>query len=848
MVIRTRSLLIRLCLLALGLLVVAAVGLYAYLLADLPGPEQSRTRIQRPSTQILDRHGRLLYEVIDPNGSKQTPLPLDQMPTACRQAVIATEDKLFYEHPGVDLLAIGRAVWQNTQAGTTVSGASTITQQLARNLLLDADERYEQTLRRKLREAWLAWRLEHVYSKDQLLELYLNQAYFGNFAVGIEAAAQAYFGVSARELDVAQCALLAGLLQSPSTYNPLIDPAAARNRQTVVLRLMTEQGYLDAQQADLARHEPLQYAATPFPIQAPHFVMFVNNWLERQFGSDAVLRGGLRVTTTLDLDWQNRAQAIAQRRLQDLRADRKASPNRRVDNAALVALHPQTGQIVAMLGSPDYFDDRIQGNVNAALSLRQPGSAIKPLTYAAAFDPKRAQAAGKPPLTPATLVSDVRTAFPTREGDPYVPLNYDLQFHGPVLLRDALGSSFNVPAVKVLQHVGVPALVDLAQQLGISSFVAQDDFGLALTLGGGEVRLLELTAAYGAFANGGQRVVPTAVLQVADTEGNVLYHAAEAAANAVQHQVLSPQVAYLITSILSDNNARLPTFGGHSLLRLTGDRPAAVKTGTTTDWKDNWTIGYTPDLVVGVWVGNADNTPMQGISGVTGAGPIWHDFMENVLRDQPMQTFTRPPGLVDVEICADSGQLATTLCPRTRWEVFLDGTQPTQADTMHQLVTLDSRTGQRATSTTPAANRVYKNYWVLPPDLLEWARAHGIEQPPPLGAAGVTAAVRDSSPSTLGTLDTAPLVLTSPDAARVYRISPAQPLDTQEVKVVARGNVPLRQVTILVNDQPLDSRDDSQLSTWWRLQPGQHTFQATGVTLDGKVVKSEPIVITVIAG
>ncbi len=845
---QTRTRLIRLCLGVLGLLVVAGVGLYLNLLADLPGPEQARARTQQPSTQILDRHGRLLYEVIDPNGSKQTPLALDEVPQACRQAVIATEDKLFYQHPGVDLLAIGRAVWQNTQAGTTVSGASTITQQLARNLLLDADERYEQSLRRKLREAWLAWRLEQVYSKDQLFELYLNQAYFGNFAVGIEAAAQAYFGVSARELDVAQCALLAGLLQSPSTYNPLIDPTAAKNRQAVVLGLMLEQGHLDARQVELARHEPLQYAATPFPIQAPHFVMFVNHWLERQFGSEVVPQGGLRVTTTLDLDWQNLAQSIAQRRLEQLRTDRRASRNRRVENAALVALHPQTGEIYAMLGSPDYFDDLIQGNVNATLSLRQPGSAIKPLTYAAAFDPARTAVAGKAPLTPATLVSDVRTAFPTREGDPYVPLNYDLQFHGPVLLRDALASSFNIPAVKVLQHVGVATLVELAQQLGISSFMTHDDFGLSLTLGGGEVRLLELTAAYGTFANGGQRVIPTAIVQVADSDGKVLYQAADAAAYTTPHQVLSPQVTYLITSILSDNNARLPTFGGHSLLRLTGDRPAAVKTGTTTDWKDNWTIGYTPDLVVGVWVGNADNTPMQGISGVTGAGPIWHDFMETVLRGTPPQSFVRPPGLVDAEICADSGLLATPLCPRQRSEVFLAGTQPTQADTMHQLVTLDSRTGERATLATPSQYRVTRTYWVLPPDLHEWAAASGLEQPPPLRTV-VGAGTAPATPAaTLGTLAAAPLVLTSPDAARVYRISPAQPLATQEVAVVARGNVPLRQVTILVNDQALESRAASQLKSWWQLQPGQHTFRARGVTLDGQLVESEPIVITVIVG
>ncbi|MBK9231041.1 MAG: transglycosylase domain-containing protein [Anaerolineae bacterium] len=750
--------------------------------------------------------------------------------------------------------AIARALWQNTQAGATVSGASTITQQVARNLLMSAEERYELSLRRKLREAWLAWRLEQAYSKDQLLALYLNQVYFGNFAVGLEAASQAYLGASARELDTAQCALLIGLLQSPARYNPLLDAGAARKRQATVLSLMVEQGYLSAAQADLVRQEPLQFNTNTFPIRAPHFVMYVSSLLEQQLGVDALRQGGLRVTTTLDLDWQQEGQAIVQRRLRQLKEDRRAPLSRRVDNAALVALDPQTGEILALVGSPDYFDDRIQGNVNAALSLRQPGSAIKPLTYAAAFDPARAQAAGRAPLNPATLVADVRTVFPTREGEPYVPLNYDLDFHGPVLLRDALGNSFNIPAVKVLQFIGVPALVDQAQRLGISSFVQTDALGLALTLGGGEVRLLELTAAYGAFASGGRRVSPVAILKIENRDGQALPGMGPTGPGA---QVLSPQVAYLITDILSDNEARVRTFGRNSLLRLSGNRPAAVKTGTTTDWKDNWTVGYTPDLVVGVWVGNADNASMIGVSGVTGAAPIWHDFMETVLHNTPAQDFERPPGLVEMEICSDSGLLPTDLCPYRRQEIFIacpgQACAPTQADTMHQRISLDGRTMQRATPETPPAYRLDKVFWALPPELQEWARAHDIAQPPPLAeivlpaqTAALPAGGR-MAPGRDATLASGvSLTLTSPDPARVYRLSRAAPADTQQIEIAAQSALPLRELTLTVNGRPLWQQQATYASAWWQLQAGEYTFQAIGITTAGETIQSAPITITVI--
>ena len=711
-------------------LLVGAFAAGLALFTGIPVPQRPAGETRAASILITDRTGRTLYEAIDPNGSKQAPVPLAEIPLACRNATIATEDSRFYTHPGVDLLGISRAVWQSWRKDEAIFGTSTLTQQLARNLYLTPEERAERTLRRKVREAWLAWRLERTHSKDDLLALYLNTTYYGHFATGIEAAAQAYFGVHARELDLAQCALLAGLPQSPIAYNPIENLEAAQSRQAVVLRLMARHGYVTSAQAEEAGGERLAFAATPFPIEAPHFVMWVQSQLETVLGADRVRTGGLRVTTTLDLDWQRQAEAIVARRLAQLRpcaagfsltegCDVDADPARRVDNAALIALDPHTGAVLALVGSPDYFDPAISGAVNAALAHRQPGSAIKPLTYAAALDPERAREAGEAPLTAATIIPDLRAAFLTAEGEPYVPNNYDRRYHGPVTMRTALANSYNIPAVRTLDAIGVDALIEQAAKLGIpwelearswkletgnrvetgnwkleagSSETEGDPllassihkpaasfqqpasrFGLSLTLGGGEVRLLDLTAAYAAFANGGARVTPFAIQRVETLDGEAIWDhesggrsqesvsfqrssfSFEHPASSFQLPAVDPRVAYLITDILSDERARVPAFGQGNVLEI--GRPAAAKTGTTTDWRDNWTLGYTPDLTVGVWVGNADNTPMKGVSGISGAGPIWHDFMRTVLRERPPLAFTQPEGLVRVEVCADSGLL-----------------------------------------------------------------------------------------------------------------------------------------------------------------------------------------------
>jgi penicillin-binding protein 1C len=764
------------------------------------------------STLIYDRHGHLLYEVIDPYAGKRVPLPLEEIPGVLQQATIATEDASFYTNPGVDLRAILRAVWINLRGGEVLAGGSTITQQLARNLLLSPVERSQRTLSRKLRESILAWSLARRHTKGEILEAYLNRIYYGNFAFGVEAAAQAYFGKSAAELDLAEAALVAGLPQAPSAHNPLIDPQAARARQTVVLDLMVKAGHIGLEEAALAKAEPLHYAASPFPIRAPHFVMYVRQLLEREFGLGMLHQGGLRVHTTLDLGWQELAQSTVRRHLVRL-ANRQDGPDPNLSDAALVALDPQTGEILVMLGSPDYFDPAIAGAVNVCLMPRQPGSAIKPLTYAAAFDPTRLR-----PHTPATLIADVRTAFLTKEGEPYVPVNYDLVYHGPVLARRALACSYNLPAVKVLEEVGVDQVAVLARRLGITTFTDMERFGLALTLGGGEVRLLELTAAYAAFANSGRRVMPAAIMRVEDAEGRVLRHWRPEPGE----PVLDPRAAYLITHILSDERARMPAFGEGSALRLS--RPVATKTGTTTDWRDNWTIGYTPDLAVGVWAGNADNSPMQQVSGVTGAAPMWHDFMEAVLAGRPAREFEQPDELVRVEVCPLSGKRPNAHCPHRREELFIAGTEPMRACAMHQAVEAMASGGSQV-------------HAVLPPELADWGQ--GMGWPEPLPDSEVPRVPSDPPLQRLAVI--------SPDPNTVFRLDPVRPERSQRIALVARagGEASFDRVVLQVDGQTLAASALSPYRTFWTLERGEHMITAVGYDTHGRALESEPVHIVV---
>jgi penicillin-binding protein 1C len=850
-----QRLIIVLTLIALGTLAVAG-GL---LLADLPAPEALVARSSPDATKIYDRNGRLLYEVLDPRAGRRTRVALDELPVHTRQMVVAVEDANFYANPGVDVRGITRAALQMARERHIVSGGSTITQQLARAVLLEQEERSQRTFARKLRESILALRITRAFSKDQILEMYLNEVYFGQLAYGIEAASQTYFGKPARELDLAESALLAGLIQSPAAYNPLVDVDAARYRQGVVLDLAVKAGAITREEAELAKAEPLHFTGGNVPLRAPHFVSYVRTLLEAKYGDELVNRGGLHVITTLDLDLQARAEAIVQRRMAELNAKRPGKPDYNVSDAALVAIDPSTGEILAMVGSADYFNAKIDGAVNVALARRQPGSAIKPVTYATAFgmqvpaskvQGQLAEAARSDfqPLTAATVLSDVPTTFLTKENEPYRPVNYDRMWHGPISLRRGLATSSNMLAVKVLDLVGVDAMIDTAEALGITTLADRERYGLALTLGGGEVRLLELTGAFAAFANQGHRVMPTAILSVAGSgsqaaRGEASPGDVEATPSQPAPLAVSPQVAYLITDILSDDEARLPAFGESSVLRLR--RPAAAKTGTTTDWRDNWTIGYTPDLAVGVWVGNADNSPMRFISGITGAGPIWHDFMEEAHKGKPVRRIPRPDGLVEVEVCETSGRLPTEHCQRRKRELFIAGTEPTTYDTSYQAFDVDAATGLlwAVGCAGPQVERVFR---ILPPEARDWGRARGLPQPPADTCDGQSVAAAQRS-TLEGSSDLPPenlqLSITSPAPNTTFALSRQLPAAFQRVEIAAQARTTrrLREVTLLVDGASIATAAQPPYRALWKLTPGEHTVQAVGLDADGNRVASASI-------
>jgi len=695
--------------LVLVALVVGSIGIYQYfrIRSTLPDVSELRDRAaQFETTRILDRDGNVLYEILDPSAGRRTYVPLDEISPYLIAATIATEDKEYYNHPGFDLLAMSRALWQNYTAGEIRSGASTITQQLARALLLDPSERYDQSYERKAREIVLAYEITNQYSKEEILELYLNENYYGNMAYGVEAAAETYFNTDAGSLNLWQSAFLAGLPQAPSVYDIYNNREATLYRQRSVLVLMYELSlesncieiglgmppvcvsYEDATQAgiDLENYE---FPELNFDMRYPHWVVYVRSLLEEQFDPQTIYRSGFTVHTTLDPRLQDEAERIVASQVAAL-ADNNAS------NGALLAMDPNTGEILAMVGSADFHNEAISGQVNMALSqTRQPGSAIKPLTYVAAFEKG---------WTPATLIWDVPTEFPPSTdpfdtNPPYKPVNYDGRFHGPVTVRSALANSYNIPAVKTLEFVGIyndpdspveDGLIPFARRLGITS-LTRDDYGLSLTLGGGEVSLLELTSAFATFANEGRMMPNATISRIVDNTGNVIYEYEPP----VGSQVVRIEHAYLISDILADKNARIPMFGTNPVINL--PFPAAVKTGTTNDFRDNWTIGYTPDLVVGAWIGNADYTPMVNTTGLTGAGPIWAQFMTFAINEMMGGTpspFVRPPGIVDRVICAASGTVPSEWCPQQRSEIFAADQPPQPAsEDLWKEVVVDTWTG-----------------------------------------------------------------------------------------------------------------------------------------------------------
>ncbi len=649
---------------------------------------------QPVATKIFDRNQRLIYEIY--SNKKRTPIKISDLPKFVPEATISIEDKNFYSHSGIDILGIIRGLSKTFTQGRA-EGGSTLTQQLVKNALLNN----ERTIRRKAQELILTLVVEGIYTKDQILETYLNTIPYGGTTYGIEEASETYFGKSAKDLDLAEAALLVGLPQRPSTYSPFgAHPELAKLRQEEVLKQMVANKYITQEESDKADSEPLSYADIN-PPAAPHFALWIKEQLADKYGVKTVEQGGLRVYTTLDLDIQNLAQQAVATEVGKLK-------KQNVGNGAAFVTNPSTGEILAMVGSKDYFATDEDGKVNIILSKRQPGSSIKPLNYALALRDQK--------ITLATAFADVPTCFLVVGQPNYCPVNYDGTFHGLVQARFALGNSYNIPAVKVLALNGLDNFINFATTLGITTFTDPSQYGLSLTLGGGEVRPYDMAEAYGTLANGGVKQPLMAITKVTDWKGNVLEEHDPQKQKLTGSRMLDSGVAFLISHTLLDNNARSAAFGTSSYLVVNGHPEVSVKTGTTNDRRDNWTIGYSPDALAVVWVGNNDNAPMSGaVSGVSGASPIWNKIIKATLDKAEKGAFdpaqkghawpSQPDNVTGATICADTGGLpgsdpANPGCP-TRFEYFLKGTVPTGSLLFNQDVLLNNTTGQMANQNDP---------------------------------------------------------------------------------------------------------------------------------------------------
>jgi len=698
----------------------ASVGIYFFILKDLPTASSLKNLNAIPfSTHMYDRNGKMLYEIY--RDQNRTPVKLAELKPYIYQASIAIEDKDFYHHQGISLTSGILRAMKEFVLRQSLQGGSTITQQLVKNALLSS----ERTLRRKIREMLLAVSVEKQYSKQEILEMYINQVPYGGSAYGIEEGAKTFFGKKAKDLKLEEAAFLAGLPQAPSLYSPYVNPELSKKRRDEVLLKMREQNYITENQKKTAMAISLSVTPLRTVMHAPHFVFYVKSILEKEYGVDLVEMGGLKVTTTLDLDIQEKTEQILKDELEKIQyLD--------VSNGAVLITRPPTGEILAMLGSGDYYATG-SGAFNVTTALRQPGSSIKPLNYAVGIDRKL--------VTAGTVFLDIPTCF-TAGGQPgsYCPVNYDGQFHGPTQLRFALGNSFNIPAVKMLAVNGVKDFIASASGFTISSFEDPQRYGLSLTLGGGEVRMTEMAQAFSAFANQGIPRKLNQILKVEDRNGKVLYKfddpnivadvkkpvPAPSALSIPGKHAISKETSYIISHILLDDNARSAAFGAGSFLVIPG-KAVSVKTGTTDDKKDNWTIGYTPNFLAAVWVGNNDNTPMNPYltSGVTGAAPIWNKVMKMLLADQPDLWPIKPDTVIGKQICNDSGGEMTKggdgkeSCS-ARYEYFIKGTEPQGGSSSKQSISINKDTDKLAIPTdTNVENRdktiikdMFSNYCV----------------------------------------------------------------------------------------------------------------------------------------
>lgn len=650
-----------------GIIVVIIV--FAWFARDLPSPTQLTERSVDQATKIMDRNGKTLYSIYDTQNREL--ITLDKVPKNLINATIATEDKDFYKHQGFAVEGYFRIIYDLVRYRRLI-GASSITQQLVKNTLVGG----ERTPIRKLRELILAIQVDKRYSKDEVLQMYLNEIPYGGTTYGIETAAQTYFGKSAKDLSLTESAILAGLPQSPSYYTPFGKyPDAYKDRTRSVLRRMREEGYItkDQEQASLTEMETIKFADQKIDIQAPHFTLYIKDLIEEKYGKELVTSGGLRIYTSLDLDLQNKVQEIVKTEVDKL-------AKAKVGNGAAIVLNPKTGEILAMVGSKDYFAKDYDGQVNVTTRPRQPGSATKPITYAVGFTKG---------YTAATMWLDVQTEFNAGAGQPpYKPVNYDGKYRGPVQTRQALASSLNVTAVKALATNGLKDTMQIAYDMGIKNWQptteAMQNVGLSLTLGGRETTLLDLSSAYSVFANEGIKQEIVSIIKVTDSSGKIL----EEFHPSTGKRILKPEITYLISDILSDDNARSLAFGPRSLLHIP-NKHVAVKTGTTDEKRDNWAFGYTPSYVVGTWVGNNDNSIMDNsiASGVTGATPIWNKIIHHLIDGKPDEWYKKPDEITaPISIDSKTGMRPGNGTTATRPEIFIKGTEPQPNDITYQTV------------------------------------------------------------------------------------------------------------------------------------------------------------------
>ena len=743
---------------ALGAVVLTGYARFAPLL-----PPEAMAVV--PGTVVLDAHGVVLAR--DAADGLRIPVTLEAIAPRMLQATISAEDRRFAGHPGVDPLAVARALLRGAEQP---SGASTITQQLARRLYLAADR--GPLLARKAREALIAFQLEANRSKREILALYLNDVYYGRGAYGVEAAAQVYFGISAGELDLAHAAYLAGLPQRPAGLDPTGGPAPALERQAYVLGRMAEDGWVSREEAAAAASHAIGLRPDAPPTIAAAFVRYARAELAA-VRPDLAARDALVIETTLDAGLQTEVERLMRLRL-------AALADRNVTDGALVAIEPASGRILALVGGATDGDPAHGGDIDMALAPRQPGSALKPLLYAAAFEHG---------FTPATPLLDVATTFATAAG-PYAPLDFDRSFRGIVPLRVALGSSLNVPAVRTLDVVGRDALLEVARRFGIGTLTAAERYGLALALGGGEVRLMDLTAAYAALGAGGSSRGPFAVARVRDAAGRVLYERVPDE----PRPVLSPQHAYLLADILSDADARIPGFGEVTPFEL--PFRAAAKSGTSTAFRDNWTLGFTPEIAIGVWVGNADGSPMSDVSGVDGAAPIWHDAMMAAALARPMSWYARPAGIVEATVCAPTGLLPGPDCPSPVRELFVAGTEPVERERYY------SRGPDGALAVDP------------PTEARAWA-----------GDAGLRLATGSATDRT------DPLRIVTPASGSVYWL--AAELDAQQLVLRAAAAPGIDHLVFAIDGATVGDASAADPAITWTLVPGRHTVRVSASRLDG---------------